>query len=112
MEIFQPIKNYEDKYLISSEGRVWSLISDKFLKVRKKTKQNYYVVGLQGRTFSLHRLVAQHFINNPYCKPAVNHKDGNGLNNNWTNLEWCEHSANIEHYRKTIKRCPHCEHLL
>ncbi len=47
--------------------------------------------------FSLHRLLALSFIDNPNNLPAVNHKDGDKLNYSLNNLEWCTHVKNIRH---------------
>ena len=45
----------------------------------------------------VHRLMAETFIPNPYNLRDVNHKDGNKLNNNISNLEWVSHSGNVKH---------------
>jgi len=47
--------------------------------------------------FSVHRLIAIYFIPNPDKLPEVNHKDGNPLNNEISNLEWCTHQYNMAH---------------
>lgn len=50
-----------------------------------------------GKKFSVHRIVAQHFL--PTWNPAleVNHIDGNRDNNAATNLEMCTHKQNVRH---------------
>lgn len=53
--------------------------------------------GRPRKSFSVHRLVALHFIPNPDSKPFINHIDSNPSNNNVDNLEWCTQSENIQH---------------
>lgn len=50
--------------------------------------------------FSLHRILAMSFIDNPNNYPCVNHIDGNKLNYSLNNLEWCTHVKNIRHAYK------------
>lgn len=49
------------------------------------------------KTKFIHVLVAENFIPNIHAKLCVNHKDGNKLNNHYSNLEWCSHSENTKH---------------
>lgn len=47
--------------------------------------------------FQIHRLLAIAFIPNPLGLPVINHIDGNPLNNDLNNLEWCTQAENIKH---------------
>lgn len=115
-EIWKNIKDYEKLYQISNFGNVKSL--SKFHKTNKnyssigylskekilKPQLNYYgyyVVNLSknGKTkvIPIHKLVAMHFIKNINNYKIINHKDGNKLNNNADNLEWCTSKHNIQH---------------
>jgi hypothetical protein len=45
----------------------------------------------------VHRIVADAFIQKIEGKEYINHIDGNRLNNNLENLEWCNHTENNNH---------------
>ena len=59
----------------------------------------YREVGICGRKFQVHRLVAHAFLEPPPSEAAwqVNHIDGNCSNNRKDNLEWASHSENVRH---------------
>ena len=97
------IANYE-QYTIDEKGVVISLRSNQPLKPIK-ANNGYLHVTLsmedgRSKQVSIHRLVAEHFIPNPYHYPQVNHIDGNKENNVVTNLEWCTPAENIQHALK------------
>lgn len=96
----KPIKGWEDKYTISSDGKVYSIRSGKFLKPRLSMDGYERVALCDGpirREYRIHRLVAEAFVENPQNLPQINHKDFNKLNNYVTNLEWCDDYYNT-HY--------------
>jgi hypothetical protein len=59
--------------------------------------RNYLGISIGGKSYMMHRLVAQVFLNNIENKPVVNHKDGNKLNSNLSNLEWASYQENSAH---------------
>lgn len=85
------IKDYE--YYVTKDGKVISIRSGKEMcqwidNVGYK-QCNLYKDG-KKKYVRIHRLVAEAFIPNPLNLTQVNHKDGNKLNNNVDNLEWCD----------------------
>lgn len=86
----------KDCYLITEDGRVYSLLTDKFLRPKLSTRHGYYEVALQAdkdytgkRVYArIHRLVAYQFVPNPHNYPVVDHLDAKKTNNHYTNLEW------------------------
>lgn len=87
-------------YIIYSDGRIWSKVSNRFLATNVHNNGYIYVdLCKDGKKYSkrLHILVAQHFVPNPDNLPEVNHKDGNKLNPDYINLEWSTRSDNMIH---------------
>lgn len=102
MEQWKQVKNYE-MYEISSYGRVRKNYQNEKSKILKFDVINggYLRVTLSkdGKTkrFVVHRLVAQHFLDNPNNYPEINHIDNNRANNHLDNLEWCTPLMNAQH---------------
>jgi hypothetical protein len=100
--IFNMRKTIKDfpNYMITDKGKVYSKISNKYLK-NCSDSMGYEIVTLykyaKKKTRTIHRLVAEAFIENPLNKKEVNHKDGNKQNNNISNLEWVSRSENQKH---------------
>lgn len=96
-EIWKDIKGYEGKYQVSNLGNVKSLNYNNTGKERilipGKQTSGYLCVVLSKngihKTFTIHRLIAQTFINNTQNLPEVNHIDEDKTNNRVDNLDWC-----------------------
>ena len=98
------IANFE-QYAITDEGDVISLRYNRKL-TPMKVPNGYLHVHLhmedgRDKQCGIHRLVAEHFIPNPYHYEMVNHIDGDKTNNHVSNLEWCNAQQNMEHALKT-----------
>lgn len=106
-EEVKEILGYRGKYIISSTGNVYNNYTGQLMKTR--LIRGYPHVGLRvfdGQTskqklFKVHRLVAEYFLPNPNNYPIVNHKDGNKLNADVSNLEWTTYKGNTDHAIQT-----------
>lgn len=94
-------KQFRDSiYEISKMGHVRNINTKQIIKPRTE-KDGYLLVTLwstlKGKTFKVHRLVAECFLANVSNKPQVNHKDSQRDNNFVCNLEWSTAKENIDH---------------
>jgi hypothetical protein len=106
-ETWLPILGFVGLYEVSSLGRVRSLPGKRgrgksgcFLKAGTNSCGYLGVILCRDdRKYwkSVHRLVANAFIDNPEALPFVNHIDHNKLNNGKSNLEWCTAKQNSRH---------------
>lgn len=108
-EIWKDIVDYEGIYQVSNLGRVKSLSrldssghkrKELILKPTPNNKGYYTVVlcvNAVHKTYQVHRLVANAFIELVDGKPFVNHIDENSTNNSVSNLEWVTSKENANH---------------
>ena len=94
---------YNKKYLLNKIGIVVSFLPNgKFKSLKSRVdRAGYETIRLfkngKTKTYYLHRLIAQLFIDNNIYKPEVNHKNGVKTDNWYENLEWVTHSENVQH---------------
>ncbi len=115
-EVWKPVVGYEGYYEVSNLGRVRSV--DRTIKTISRSGNNFYkqykgsmrkphlnrdgylyvslCIGDRGKTFKIHRLVADAFHLKSSDKCFVDHIDGNKTNNRADNLRWCTFKENIQ----------------
>lgn len=109
---------YDGYYFVSNLGRIKS--KDRVLKVKGFLKNffqagrvlrdfnngngyRYFTASVGGKRKNLyvHKTVAIAFLPQDVNRSEVNHKDGNKLNNNVSNLEWVTRLENMQHAHRT-----------
>jgi hypothetical protein len=102
VEIWKII-NYENlnDYEISTFGNIKNTNTKRILKIQNVIN-GYSNIRINKKNYSVHRLVAITFLNNPDNKPTVNHIDKNKHNNKLENLEWATYSEQKKHSQNKI----------
>lgn len=100
-EVWKEIDGYEGLYEVSNFGRVKNKTG--LIMKQRFDKYGYKRISLTRRevdgkssckTFTIHRLVASAFIDNPENLECVNHRSENKIDNHVDNLEWCSRAHN------------------
>lgn len=118
--MWKSIKGYKELYEVSNLGRVRSVDKQmpnmltggtslkKGIILSPWLSKGYLRAGLSLKSkhkyFSVHKLVADAFVENKENKPHINHIDGDKLNNAALNLEWCTPAENVEHSINILER--------
>ena len=98
-EYFKEIIDFPD-YIISNLCRVISFKANKprILKSFINKSNGYSAIRLyengKGKSFYIHRLIAQHFLEDFDCNLCVDHIDRNKINNDISNLRMVTFSIN------------------
>ena len=129
-EIWKDIPNFDGLYQASNLGRIKSLkriakkeyrnnrIVKEKIMLGTKNQDGYLKVHFKNKELNInkglfiHRLIAMTFIPNPNSLPQINHKDGNKLNNNVDNLEWCTNLYNQQHaWKNGLHKSTKCKKI-
>jgi hypothetical protein len=102
-ETWKTVK-YAENYEISDQGNIRTKKNNRLLKINYERLKETNTRARPGLTsngklkqYYLHRIVAEHFLDNPNNLPEVNHKDGDFYNNKLENLEWISKIDNMRH---------------
>ena len=105
----------DTNYMITYNGDVYNIKTNKKLKINMNPSSKslqYPAINIQlgkkgkYKTKTIHRLVANAFIENPHNYSVIDHRDGNKLNYRLDNLEWCTYSENNSRAYKTGLKNP------
>lgn len=99
----RPVVGYEGLYVVSNTGRIFSLNYKRTGQRRelRQCKNNHGYCHLRltknGKSglYSVHRVVAMAFCDNPDNKPEVDHINGIRDDNRASNLRWVTHTENM-----------------
>lgn len=114
LEIFD-IPGFENRYCVTKDGRVYSLINNRFLTHADDT-YGYDTVALtkdgKSKTYKVHRLVANTFLDNTDNLPHVDHINRNRRDNNITNLRFVSLSENAKNKSSYVKKSPELKNIM
>ena len=78
------IPTFDGRYFCDISGNIYN--KNKMMKPFKTSE--YYRINLNKKKYSVHRLVALTFLENPDNKPYVDHINRNPSDNRLENLRW------------------------
>lgn len=97
---WKPVEGFENRYLVSDSGEIWSSIRNRALKPaidRYGYEKVALFDGQKAHHRTVHRLVAQAFVPNPLNLATVNHINEDKTDNRAVNLEWLSIADNDNH---------------
>jgi hypothetical protein len=98
---WRDIPGYEGRYKVSDQGQIKSSYTGRLMKPQHGGTSKYLHITLRDgkgqKSFTIHRIVAQAFIDNddPEAKTQIDHINGVKTDNRASNLEWVTPSCNV-----------------
>lgn len=96
-EEWRPVVGWEGMYKVSDHGRVYSLRTGKYLRAGMNRRHRHVALcrGDEGKSYRVHRLVAEAFIGPCPDGMEVRHLDDDPDNNLLANLAYGTRSENM-----------------
>jgi len=98
------------QYEVSSNGRIRKILNNEKYQLLNQvinSKNGRLYVSFQSKTLNVARLVGFAFVDGySEYNNTINHKDGNILNNNVSNLEWVSQQENNQYSYDVLHRQP------
>ncbi len=102
-EIWEFVKDTNNKYVVSNHGRVKVVKNDKVLKIDNTRLPIVNIkIGNTYKKIPIHKLVCDAFMNKSKNNEFLYYKDGNVSNNKIHNLEWKEITNTFNDINKEI----------
>ena len=104
------IPGYEGRYQATTSGDIFSLLSNKFLKLADDT-YGYNTCNLSGKTYKTHKLIGMTFLENPNSYTQIDHVNRNRKDNRVSNLKYVSNSENQSNKGSYVKKEPTLKHI-
>lgn len=107
MEKWKYVEGYNNKYIVSSEGKFINLTTGRTIEGHIQKNGYVYVSlndGVSEKNVRAHKIVATAFLRKEDGKNAINHKNGIKSDNRVCNLEWCTSSENQLHRYRVLNK--------
>ena len=100
--IYNDIVGYEGLYLARNDGKIINKKTGRILKpsITRGYERLVLYKNKKPKNLLVHRLIAESFMGILKDKEIINHRNGNKLDNNFTNLEICSYLENSCHASK------------
>ena len=114
LEIFD-IPGFENRYCATKDGRIYSLINNRFLTKSDDTYGYDTVAIAKGgktRTYKVHKLIALTFLTNTDNHPHIDHINRSRKDNNINNLRYLSASENTKNRSSYKKKSPELRNII